>query len=500
MRLHHVVAVVATLLTASQAAAQLSRQELRLEGSAQRVLAVDVDGNGVLELLVFSVSGSLNPERHVSIFALDGNRFGPQARTSWKVDQDAGVFDVGNDPQDGPSLWYCAAGAVGRYRLREALQRTPAAERWLAASSLLGGRSDEWMLFHDFVNDWHGDGRETPAVVQVGRLLLTGADGTQRQELPLRTEIDTTAPPASYEMLDRLPMFLTQRIPSLWHVDATGDGEADLVAALGDRLTIYPKAGGDNYSGAQRDLRFPSSADPRDETRRQAVQLADVTGDGRADAVLSSLTGGFGNLTHEMTVFRGEGQGFAGKALNKLTKNGAASLTSLADLDHDGRSEIVTVTVKIGVQALLSYLLTSRVPIEYDVYRVDNDGEIVPAPMMEWERRVVLQTTGATDPGVVSLSGDFDGDGVDDVVSALDEESIEIRRVVRREGALALGDVFAEVSAPGRGQALAPDLNGDRRADLVVYVPRRAEGVVSVFLSSAAGSPAELRPAPTDHR
>src|SRR6185436_4424630 len=148
------------------------------------------------------VSGSLNPERRVSVFALDGDRFGPKARTSWIVDQDAGVFDVGSDRQDGPSLWYCGAGAVGRYRLREALQRPPAAERWFAASSLLGGRSDEWMLFHDFVNDWHGDGRETPAVVQVGRLLLTRADGTQQQELPLRTEIDTTAPPASYEMIE----------------------------------------------------------------------------------------------------------------------------------------------------------------------------------------------------------------------------------------------------------------------------------------------------------
>jgi len=116
--------------------------------------------------------------------------------------------------------------------------------------------------------------------------------------------------------------------------------------------------------------------------------------------------------------------------------------------------------------------------------------------MMEWDRRVVLQTTGATNPGVVSLSGDFDGDGINDVVSASGDESIEIRRVVQQAGALALGDVLAQVSAPGRGQALAPDLNGDRRADLVVYTPRRAEGVVSVFLSSGVRSPAELRPAP----
>jgi len=470
---------------ASTATAELARHELRVPGSVQRVIATDIDGRGGPELLVFSVSGDLDPQRHASVFAFDGGVDGA-ARSSWILDREAGVFDLGEDPVEGPSLWYCTANAVRRYRLRDALKRAPVAEAWLGSPSLLGGLSEEWVVSYDFVDDWHGTGRQTPAVFQPGRLVLPSSDLSKPPlVLPLRTEIDTTGPPASYEMLDQLPLLLTHRLPSLRRTDIDGDGRGDLVAALGDRLAIYPGEVDGTYSTAsQRNLRFPSGADPRDETRRQFIQLADVTGDGRADAVLATLTGGFGNLIHEVAVFRSEGQGFAAKAANTLTKPGAAGLVTLADLDVNGRQEIVTVTVEIGVTALLSYLLTSRVPVDYDVYRVDADGKIDGTPTLEWTRRVELQSTGATDAGVVTLAGDFDADGIRDVVSAIDDEEIEVRRVVRQGDRLELGEVIDEFAGPGRGQALAPDLNGDGRSDLVIYAPRAKEGVVTLFLSS----------------
>lgn len=497
---HAVLALFLIGLTAVTAAADLSRHEVHVPGSVQRVVAVDVDGSGKPELLVFSVSGDLNPQRHVSVFALESGRLSRDPRVSWVLDADAGVLDVGTDPQDGPSLWYCTADAVRRYRLRGSLDEAPAAETWFEVPSLLGGRSEEWTVFYDFVDAWRASGRETPAIFQPGRLLLPGPDPSKPpQVLQLRTEIDTTGVPASYEMQERLPLLLTQRIPAMTRVDADGDGRLDLIAMLGDRLSIYPGDENGTYATSPRtSLRFPSDADPRDETRRQFIELADVTGDGRSDAVLSTLTGGFGNLTHALAVFPGNASGFTTDPRKPLTKYGAASLTTLADLDGDRRFEIVTVTVKIGVRALLSYLLTSRVPIEYAVYRVDGNGEIAAEPMLEWTRRVELQTTGATDPGVVTLAGDFDGDGIRDVVSAADDDEIEIRRVTRKGDDLSLGDVITEVNAPGRGQALAPDLDGDGLSDLVIYAPRRDEGIVTVFLSATAAQPPVIRPAPQD--
>lgn len=480
------VAALAWLACArSGAAAELVRHELRVPGAVQRVLAEDLDQDGRMELLVFSVTGSRDPERRVNVFAFAGDVLGSGPRTSWLLDSEAGLFDLGRDPGEGASLWYCTASAVRRYRLRDALARAPSAEPWLEAPSLLGGRSDEWVLFYDFVRDWRGDGAETPAVFQPGRVVLPRRDPSAAADvLDLTTEIELSELPVSRALLSRWPLFVTHRVPDLTRVDADGDGRADLVATLGDRVAMHSgTADGSFARRAQRVDRLPSAARPGDETRRQAIQLADLTGDSRVDAVLTTSTGGISNLRQVTDIFPGTGAGFASTPSASLPTQGAASLTVLADLDGDGRPELTTASITIGVGALLRFLLTRRMSVEYATYGIDQKGQLGPQPLVRWAQPVRVDLGGPSDPSIVTLAGDFDGDGVRDVVSAADDDAVEIRRLVRAPGGLAMGDVIARAEAPGRGQALATDLDGDGRSDLVVYAPRGPEGIVTVFLS-----------------
>lgn len=476
-------AVVLVLTANAATATELVRHELRVPGAVQRVLAEDLDGDERPELLVFSVAGERRPTRHVSVFALAAA--GPALRSSWELDPEAGMVDLGRDPTDGPSLWYCTASAVRRYRLREALGRAPSPETWLEAPSLLGGRSDEWILFHDFARDWRGDGAETPAVFEPGRVLLPRRDAALPGDvLDLHTEIDLTELPASYELLPRMPLIVTHRVPALTRVDADGDGRADIVTTLGDRLEVHRGAADGSYArSAQRAVRLPSPASPRDETRRQGIQLADVTGDGRVDAVLGTITGGLSNLRQVTEIFPATGDGFATAPSASLDTQGAATVAVLEDLDGDGRQELTTVSVTIGVAAVLRFLLTRSMTIEYATYAVDPQGRLGETPLLQWTQPVRLDLDGPGDPGVVTLAGDFDADGVRDIVSAQADDSIEIRRLVRGPDGLALGDVIAEAKAPGRGQAVTTDLDRDGRSDLIVYAPRARAGVVTVFLT-----------------
>jgi hypothetical protein len=448
-------------------------------------MAEDLDGDRRPELLVFSVAGDREPTRHVSIFALPGGTAVPELRTAWVLDPEAGMVDVGRDPADGPSLWYCTASALRRYRLRDALTRAPAPETWLETPSLLGARSDEWVLVHDFVRDWRGDGAETPAVFQPGRVLLPRRDPAAPADvLDLHTEIDLTELPASYELLPRLPLLVTHRVPSLARADADGDGHPDIVAMLGDRLEVHRGASDGSYARrAQLVARLPSPARPRDETRRQGIQLADVTGDGRADAVLVTITGGLSNLRQGIQIFPADGDGYASTPSASLATQGAASVAVLDDLDGDQRFELTTVSVTIGVAAVLRFLLTRSMTIEYATYGVDAQGRIGAQPLLQWTQPMRVDLDGPGDPAVVTLAGDFDGDGVRDIAAAQADDSIEIRRLVRGSDGLVLGEVIAEAAAPGRGQALTTDLDRDGRSDLVVYAPRAPDGVVSVFLT-----------------
>src|SRR5262249_779929 len=76
--------------------------------------------------------------------------------------------------------------------------------------------------------------------------------------------------------------------PNLHFVDLTGDGIPDVLLVQGDQLTWYPALGKDGW-GEPRIVRMPRDeekapvvvwADPR-----QAVLLADMTGDGLNDIV-----------------------------------------------------------------------------------------------------------------------------------------------------------------------------------------------------------------------
>lgn len=494
------VLLVSLLLLPKQAgAAEPVRHQLRVAGAVQRVLAEDLDGDGRRELLVFSISGERETRRHVSVFAFRGNDLGPEASTSWDLDPEAGTFDMGYDAVDGPSLWYCTHSSVRRYRLRDAMSRAPSSELWLDQPSLLGGRSDEWVLFHDFVDDWSGTGNDTPALLQPGRILLPQLEAqAPAAVLEVRTEIDGPELPTNYDMSPHLPLLARHRAAALTRVDIDGDGRADLTAALGTRLEVHHGAKDGSFARhAGLVVDFPTAARTRDETRRQFLQLADVTGDGKVDAVISTITGGFGNLQHYLDIFPGSGSAFASKATTTLHTPGIASLTILDDIDGDGRAELTSISIAIGVRALLSYLLTSSVSVDYATYAVDDAGRLRDEPFLEWSQPVRLDPSGATDPGAATLAGDFDGDGIRDVVLARSGEEIEIRRVVRRDGRLAMGEVLERLRAAGQGQALARDLDGDGRSDLVVYAPRGPQGIVNVFMTpSAVRPPPQLRPAP----
>jgi hypothetical protein len=481
----HVAAFALLLSLSLPAAAELVRHELRVPGAVQRVLAEDLDDDGQPELLVFSVTGEREPARRVSVFALAGDAIAPQPRTSWLLDSEAAFFDVGRDPSAGPSLWYSTPSGVRRYRLREATAHPPNPEPWLEAPNLLGGRSAHWILFYDFARDWRGDGIETPAIFQTGAVLVPHRDPSVPADvLELDTEIQVTELQTSYELFNRFPLFVSHRVPALTRVDADGDGRADLVATIGNRLEVHAGTGDGSFARrAGRSDRLPSPADPRDETLRQAIQLADVTGDGRVDAVLTTSSGGLSNLRQVTDIFPGTGEGFARTASASLPTRGAASLTVLADLDGDAQPELTTASVTIGVGAVLRFLLTRRMAIEFATYAIDANGQLGPQPLLGWTQLMHLDLERPSDPPIVTLAGDFDGDGIRDVVSAPQDDALEIRRVVRGQGGLELGDVIARAEAPGRGQALATDLDRDGRSDLVVYAPRGREGIALVFLN-----------------
>jgi hypothetical protein len=223
-----------------------------------------------------------------------------------------------------------------------------------------------------------------------------------------------------------------------------------------------------------------------------------VNGDGRVDALVSTLAGGFTRLRITTELFRGAvGGKFDSQPSASLESQGAFAQSLLADLDGDGRQEVTVVSVPFGISALLKLLITRRISVKFSTYATFADGRMSDRPVLEFALPLRLDFSG---PGgefpVFSPAGDFDGDGVRDLVFADGDDQVVIRRLEKSEGKLGLGDTIARLRTSGKGQAMAVDLARRGLSDLILYrTVKEGRGEIRIFWNGTEGAGSRARSA-----
>ncbi|MFL6036057.1 MAG: FG-GAP-like repeat-containing protein [Gaiellaceae bacterium] len=289
--------------------------------------------------------------------------------------------------------------------------------------------------------------------------------------------------------------------------DVTGDGRGDMLVAT----TPY---GGSPYDASllvfpQVDdgwLDWPTQVLPIGTTMQDTPALAvgDLDGDGRADAALGTFAG--------IQLFRQQANG--GLAASTTVDLPAVRDLVLADMNGDGRRDIVVQTVEGGISTSENgiYVLTApswtRTAVEegvthgeLEVGDLNSDGRADVAAIAQTRsfasQRVdtYLQGTAANWTAGPTLSspyfpdgiavGDVTGDGKADIVTA-SWESRGIALFAQSAGGFAAPVGFAD---NGAGAVTIADMNGDGRKDVV----SGDFGTLGIHLQRADGtlSPAE---------
>jgi len=154
------------------------------------------------------------------------------------------------------------------------------------------------------------------------------------------------------------------------------------------------------------------------------------------------------------------------------------------DLNGDGRPDIVTVTMDLGVTKLLGSLATKRltVGLDFHVWCQEKDGGFRPVKGLDLSGTFRVDLNDLRVSQLSLFSGDFDGDGRADFVQIGRGKRVTIHRGRPDCSFPADPDMAFDLREEPRDLSLVRirDLDGDGRADLYVINPQRAveEGFV----------------------
>ncbi len=474
--------VILLLLAASPSAASdagLYRFDPR--GRVKGVRAADLTGDGRLDLVVLVERTTADGTAETDVVVLKAPAT-PDAR-AWFVAADAVRI-----PCDGPAAGARATAgalAVGRFGATG-----PARLRFLGAdgafdldadgkpldgvppeATLVARSPGAPLVFWEGVGDLDGDGRDECWLPDAaGRLFVAG--------LPHAVKNEARQSPT--ELVLR-----KVSVPTLLAADVDGDGRKELLHLEGSTLVIERVGAsvGATPASAQRvalPFLVPDPARPPEEIRSPRLSVADVDGDRRADLLVTLVQGRadkVGGLRTAFYYFPGPFVGPDGALVQpkaRLDTESVALHPRFVDVDGDGRLDYVADSIRGNTLDLIQRVMGKEPDITFTIFRYDPAaGTFERTPYVTKK----LPYSGGEARGNTFgrsgwLDGDFDGDGVKDLLDLGNLTGVAIWKGGRGEDAFEealLKRVAVDKDKALVADAVVADLNADGRADAVLF-------------------------------
>jgi FG-GAP-like repeat len=499
--MHTVVFPILMLLIAtladSSSGQPFASYDLRVNGGIITVMGADLRGHRRQDLMVISRTGTFPREaRWVSVFwQQEGGRFNPHPDLVWEMDPEATVIDVGElaPESDRKSIIYLTGSEVRAYQLTGRGPPTPTTLLEIPTLTVFPEPVDLPSL--PLARDWKGTGRLWLGVPQFGQLMLypmaqAGFQGPG-ELVKLHQPTLLFGGEREHRLIRDYALQLIYRLPQLAVHDFNGDGRADLIAAWQDHLAVYGQDAAGRFP-QEPSRTFHLNMRTEDERTLRLVQISplieDINGDGRADLILTKMTGRLTDRRIVTSVYLNRAGNLAPQPDVRVEHDGFASTLLAKDLNGDGRRDLVVPVVKIGVRNLVSNLLTNRVDVSLLAHLYRDGGIFTAAP--DWTRSFSYQidmSDGVMLQGIwPNVEGDFDGDGKADLLVAGNDEVAVYRGT---PGTLFAREPAARLPIKTSSRAIVRDLTGDRHADLVMWYdgPSEWNGLVKALINTGKG-------------
>ncbi len=254
-------------------------------------------------------------------------------------------------------------------------------------------------------------------------------------------------------------------LPEIVIADADGDKRDDIYLVWPDRLVIFNQtATGTFGSQPSVDLYVPKAGADFCQSR-----LADVDRDGRLDLVCSHSIGGISGAHTEIDLYTSDR--FTQKhpkETQHVTLTDACGNLIVDNIDRTGGLELVVPAMELGVMTTVKTMITGKTDFHLLIYPIDNLGRPTqePAVRRKLSCRPGFESANPTSAIRIDWSGDFDGDGLPDVVFADGNGQLQFYRGAAGEYVQSKTSLVLDMIDLDQMQVVS--LNADNRSDMII--------------------------------
>ena len=476
-----------------------------IESGGRTVAAefADLNGDGRGDLLQWTVEGyPPEEERWILVYLQDGSgRIPEKPSARWPLPPGVAAYDLADLlPEPGVELVLLRAPGVRLLSLGG--ERPRSVDLSVPGAPTLGVAVDERGL--ERLPLVHADVSGEPWlwVPLPGRAVALSPSGELRAQLQVGIRANYLIPPPGPLLFESgLQIYLDA--PRLEFGDVDGDGRIDVITSARHELRVFLQRA-DGSLGESPDrvlpLRRVSTADLLRGSGAVRVQVSDANTDGKPDLLVSYLSGGVLDPRTLSSLHLNQDGGWDLQTPDQSFE-AERSWTSdwLSDMDADGRSEWVRVSISLSLPELVEMLLTRSLDAKVEVYRPDPAGLFETEPTAQRELSVPIDFGSYRPRGFTpTLEADLNQDGHRDLLASGAGDEIEVflggpGRNFRKRNASQPMDT--------RGRIRFGDVTGDGLTDLLIFDPRRPDAPLRVarntgaLVEGGAGSDADRRPA-----
>jgi hypothetical protein len=259
-----------------------------------------------------------------------------------------------------------------------------------------------------------------------------------------------------------LPPFVSARsLRRLAPADLDADARIDLLALRDERLFAFLQSAAGQFGAAPSWERSFARSKTLGSTR-----MGDANRDGRADVVVTETD--TRELVTRLRIFLADAQGLPEQPTQILKLSGLSDDAELVDVDRDGLQDLAVLSFDKG---FLQALAAGKVSFSYQVFRFRADeGRFASAPDLDFETTLDVSLEPDDDkkgPALARMLGDFDGDGLCDLV-IVSNDQLRIHRVKRNGSRLEVDASAAWTRKVTVENVFAGDLDASGRPEIVV--------------------------------